>query len=197
MKTSRGLVLWILANTLILGILLFLFNALPLPTIIPCTYPPAQNLALAIIILWIFQPLLILKTGRARFKLALIVYPLLLVLLLWLGSYTFSPLGFSNGRIPVLRGFLITRSLTPPIAIASGEIVTITGGSIIGIRSTTLPVALSCFWASANGGVFDDPRTCNPDYSAPPSGFDVLKLAIQPGCHLPLALGEIKIAIMP
>jgi hypothetical protein len=197
MKTTRGFLPWILANALILGILLFLFNALPLPTIIPCTYPLAQNLALALIMLWIFQAILIPKSGQARSKPALIVYPLLLLLLLWLGSYPFSPLGFSNGRIPVLHGFVITRPLRPPVAITSGEIVTITGGSIMGIRSTTLPVDLSCFWESANGGAFDDPRTCNPDYYAPPAGFDVLKVDIQPGCHLPNALGEIKIAILP
>jgi hypothetical protein len=196
-KTTRGFLLWILANTLILGILFLLFNALPLPMIIPCTYPVAQNLALAIIVLWIFQAILIPKTWRARSKPALIVYPLLLLLLLWLGSYPFSPLGFSNGRIPVLRGFVITRSLRPPLAIASGEIVTIAGGSIIGIRSTMLPVDISCFWASANGGAFDDPRTCDTDYSAPPAGFDVLKVDIQPGCHLPNTLGEIKIDILP
>jgi hypothetical protein len=197
MKTSRGLLPWFLANVLILGILLFFFNALRLPTIIPCTYPFAQNIALAIIILWIFQAILIPKTGRARSRPALIVLPLLLLLFLWIGSYQFSPLGFSNGRIPVLRGFVITRSLRPPVAIASGDIVTITGGSIIGIRSTTLPVASSCFWASANGGAFDDPRMCNTDYSAPPADFDVLKVAIQPGCHLPNTLGEIKIAVLP
>ena len=147
--------------------------------------------------LWIFQTILIPKIGWGRTKPALIVLPLLLLLLLWLGSYPFSPLGFSNGRIPVLRGFVITMSLRPSLAIASGEIVTIASGSIIGIRSTTLPVDMSCFWATTNGGEFDDPRTCNTDYSAPPAGFDVLKVDIQPGCHLPNALGEIKITILP
>ncbi len=197
MKTTQAFLLWIIANAFITGILLFLFNSLPLPTIIPCTYPLAQNLALAIILPWIFQVIVIPKTGQARSKPALTVLPILLLLLLWLGSYPFSPLGFSTGRIPILRGFVITRSLRPPLTIASGEIVTIAGGSVIGISSTTLPVDKSCFWTSANGGTFDDPRTCDTDYFAPPADYDVLKIHIQPGCHLPTALGEIKINILP
>jgi len=197
MKITRSFLFWILANAFIMGLLFFLFNTLPLPTIIPCIYPFAQNLALAIIMLWIFQTILIPKTGWGRAKPALIVLPLLLMLLLWFGSYPFSPLGFSTGRISVLRGFEVTRSLQPPRTIASGKIVTVADGSVMGIRPITLPVDRSCFWASAKGGAFDDPRTCDTVYFAPAEEYDILKIDIQPGCHLPNLQGEIKFSILP
>lgn len=122
----------------------------------------------------------------------------LILLTLWLSSYQFSPLGFSTGRIPVVRGFLLTTFFRSNIKVASGGTITLPGGSDASIHLDTLPVSIHCLWSSAAGAALDDPQSCDTVYS-PPNGIarDVLKVNIQADCGLPEVQGQIKVNILP
>jgi hypothetical protein len=196
MKTAQ--VFLFVTSIIITGILLFLFFAIPLPTIIPCTFPFAQDLFLALSSLLIIQVIVIPRFRPINVRASVFVLFPLLVFVIWLGYYPFSPLGFSNGRIPVLTGFVITKLDRPPHAVASGEIVTVVNDSIIEINPVTLPVNKSCFWVSAKGNGLDDPRSCDIAYFASSGAdYDILKIQIRPSCRLPNTLGEIKLNILP
>ena len=122
----------------------------------------------------------------------------LILLALWLGTYSISPLGFSSGRIPVAQGFVLTRSMRPDVNIASGETINVVSGSAIGIRAITLPIGKHCFWLSSKDGSFDDPGSCDIAYMPPTdSDFDLLKVLIQPACHLPEIQEHIKVIVLP
>lgn len=196
MKTVQSFLF--VMSIIIAGILLIIFVALPLPAIIPCTYPFAQDLFLAVSALLIIHGIAIPRIKPTNVRISVFVFFPILLFVLWLGSYPFSPLGFTRGRIPVLTGFVVTRFDRPPYAVASGEIVTIVNDSIMGISPITLPVDKSCFWASAKGGGLDDPRSCDIAYSASSGAdYDVLKIQIRPNCRLPNTIGEIKFRILP
>ena len=198
MKKGQPLLFVMIANAISLAVLLLFFDALHFPTLIPCTYPLAQSFTLALGASLVIHSFIINRIWLRRLRPIIVVYSLLLLLILWLGSYPFSPLGFSTGRIPVLRGFIVTRFGRPALSIASGEIVTIAGDSIIEIKPITIPADANCIWFSTNGGALDDPRSCDIAYFSPGGAdYDLLKLLIQPGCHLPNARGEIRISILP
>ena len=194
----QTLLLASLSNIVIIVALTLFFNILKIPTLIPCTYPPSQSLALALCATLVIQFSIISRFWLIRSKPIISIYLLFLLLTFWMGSYSFSPLGFSTGRIPVIRGFMITRFSRPPIPIASGGLVNIAGDSISEIKPITQPVDLTCTWASTNGGSFDDPGSCDTVYLSPVGTYyDTLKLLIRPACHLPNTVGEIKVSILP
>jgi hypothetical protein len=159
MRTGRSLLFVILANGMSIGALLFFFNTLPIPMLIPCIYPLSQSLAFALSASLFIHVFAINRNWLMRLKPIILIYLLLVLLILWLGSYPYSPLGFSTGCIPVLRGFIMTRFGRPALSITSGEIMTIAGDSITEIIPITLPVDLTCIWVSTNGGTLDDPRS--------------------------------------
>ena len=129
---------------------------------------------------------------------ALAACTVLISLALWLGSYQTSPLGFSTGRIPLLRGFRITQAQRGQRDIPLRQVVTLSPGSAIGIDPLLLPVPATCAWASSNGGAFDDPASCDTAYS-PGKGatFDVLRVNVRSACGLPSALGDVRIGVLP
>jgi hypothetical protein len=198
LKIDRSLLRVLILNALGLGLFLPLFTALPLPALIPCAYPPAQSIAFALCVSLVLHLLLIRRISVTRSQPVILGYALLLVLAFWLGSYPLSPLGFASGRIPVLKGFKITRFGRPELSIASGQIVTIAGNSITEIQPITLPVDRTCTWVSAKGGALDEPRNCDVAYFSPGGAIsDTLRLLVQPGCHLPNSVGEIRFSILP
>ncbi len=198
MKIDRSLLRVLILNALDLGLLLIILNALPVPALIPCAYPPAQSIAFALCGSLVLHLLFIRRISVTRGQPIILGYSLLLVLAFWLGSYPLSPLGFSNRRIPVLNGFKITRFGRPDISIASGQIVTVAGNSITEIQPIILPVDKTCTWVSANGGALDEPRNCDVAYFSPRGAIsDTLRLLVQPGCHLPNSVGEIRFSILP
>ena len=198
MRQNRSVVFVLIADMLSILASFYIFNVLPIPTWIQCSYPQVQNIAFALCTSLVAHILVINRVGFINNKPIVLIYSLLFVLTLWLGSYSYSPLGFSTGRIPLLRGFIVTRNGRPAISIASGDIVTIAPGSVTGFKPITLPGNMDCFWASTTGGVLDDPGSCEIAYFASGGAdFDILKLHIQPGCQLPNALGEIRISIQP
>ena len=187
-----------LVNLALFVILLAGFYFLPPPQFFPCTYPLAENSILAICIAFVIQ-FFVFKGYRINHYLWIAGLDVGLILLaLWLGSYSISPLGFSSGRIPIAQGFVLTRSMRPDSNIASGETINIVSGSAIAIRTVTLPIGRNCFWFSTKHGSFDDPRSCDIAYMPPAnSDFDLLKVLIQPYCHLPEIQESIKIIVLP
>jgi hypothetical protein len=120
------------------------------------------------------------------------------LLVLWLGIYPISPLGFSSGRIPIAQGFILTQSLRPDAHIASGETITVVGGAAIALQAITIPVVKNCSWISAKGGKLDDPGSCDIAYMPPAnSDFDLLRVLVQPACQLPEVQENIKIVVLP
>jgi hypothetical protein len=198
MNTEQSLSWGVLLHGISVFVLCFLFNFLPLTGLIPCVYPLSQSLILALALVLFIHLLDIDRFLVRKSRLIILIESLLMLLTFWFGSYTYSPLGFSTGRISVLQGFEVTRFSRQPISIASKENITITSNFATGIRAVTLPLDLTCTWMSSRGGSIEDPRSCETAY-LPPVGvdYDILKLLIQPSCHLPNALGEIRFIILP
>jgi hypothetical protein len=184
-----------------LGLFAILFAGiyfLPLPQFLPCAYPMAEKAALALCgsMLILFLPL-----KRYRLATRILIAGInigLSVLILWLGIYPISPLGFSYGRIPIVQGFVLTQSMRPDAHIASGQTINVVGGAAIAFQTVTLPVVKNCSWISAKGGSVDDPTSCDIAYMPPTnSDFDLLKVLIQPACQLPEAQENVKIVVLP
>jgi hypothetical protein len=198
MKALFSHLLWMISFGLVSVLFFLIFNVISLPSIIPCTYPAAQNTAIALcfsmILHTVIKPWKLIVKGKPVF----ILLSLSVMLILWLGNYPLSPLGYSNGQYSVLRGFIIIRPARQDLTLGSGGMVTMTGGSIMEIKPVTLQVDRQCFWVSANGGSLDDPKSCDVAYIAPMgTEFDTLKLLIKPACRLPDTRGEIKVSIFP
>jgi len=174
------------------------FYFLPLPQFLPCTYPLAEYSILAICIAFGVQYFAFKSYQLFGYFWIAGMDIGLILLALWLGSYSISPLGFSSGRIPLAQGFVVTRSMRPDVNIASGKTINIVSGSVIAIRTVTLPIGKNCFWFSSKHGSFDDPRSCDVAYMPPTnSDFDLLKVLIQPSCRLPEVQESLKIIVLP
>jgi hypothetical protein len=184
---------------LVLFVILFAgFYFLPLPQLLQCTYPLAENSILAICIAFVVQYFAFKSYQLFGYFWIAGMDIGLILLALWLGSYSISPLGFSSGRIPLAQGFVVTRSMRPDVNIASGKTINIVSGSVIAIRTVTLPIGKNCFWFSSKHGSFDDPRSCDVAYMPPTnSDFDLLKVLIQPSCRLPEVQESLKIIVLP
>jgi len=197
-RAGRPAAIPFLINLGLSAVLFAAFHFLPLPAWLPCTDPLAEDAILAIGLAAAIQTFA-LKSYRARGQLWVLGLDVgLIALLLWLGIYPISPLGFSSGRIPIGRGFVLTRSLRPDVDITSGEQINVVRGSVIAIKTVTLPVGRHCFWLSTKGGALDDSGDCDIDYMPPAdSNFDLLKVLIQPACHLAEVQENLKVVILP
>jgi hypothetical protein len=182
---------------LLLGILFAGVNTLLSSPILSCTYLPAQSFILAIGALFILKLFAGSKFLPEYYKPLLIVDLALLLLAVWLGSYLLSPFGFSDGHSSFLRGFWVTTASRGRSKIASGEIISLSSGSAVGISPILLAGAVRCDWSSANGGALDDPQSCDIFYIPPPGDLDILKISVRPGCGLPNSIGQIKVSILP
>ncbi len=187
----------IVANAMLVGALFIAASVLLRSSILPCTYPLAQSLVLAGCAALILQLLAAAKIVPKYRKVLVVIDITLVLLTLWLGSYLFSPLGFSDGRIRVLRGFLITTAARGSSNVASGEIIFMGVGSTAAISPVLLAGNVRCNWLSVNGGALDDPQSCDTFYIPPMREYDILKISIRPGCGLPNSIGQIKISILP
>jgi hypothetical protein len=180
------------------AVLLAGFYFLPLPQFLPCAYPLAEKAVLA---LYGSMLILFLPLKRYRLTTRILIAGInigLSLLILWLGVYPISPLGFSYGRIPIVQGFVLTQSMRPDAHIASGQTINVIGGAAIAFHVVTLPVAKNCSWVSTKGGSVDDPTNCDIAYMPPTnSDFDLLKVLIQPACQLPEVQENIKIVVLP
>jgi hypothetical protein len=196
-RSSRPFLVWTYVDLMVAGILMVIFNAVLHLNIIPCTAPLAQNLILSILAPLVAQVILIYCSGLFHNRVVLIIPLFILILILWLGAYQFSPLGYSTGSIPILEGFIITRPNRSSINIRSRAIVTISIDSVMEIQPVTSVADGTCYWVAANGGGIDDPRNCDIAYQPPQAAdVDTLNILFQPGCHLPNAHGDIKISVL-
>ena len=154
----------------------FFLNSLRIPGLIPCVYPLSQTLTLALALVLFIHLLGFDRILLNKSRLIILMESLLILLSLWIGPYSDSPLGFSSGRISILQGFEVTRFSRQPISVASMESITITSNSVTEIRAITLSLDLTCTWMSSRGGSIEDPRSCEIAY-LPPVGvdYDILK----------------------
>ncbi|RPH59243.1 MAG: hypothetical protein EHM81_08595 [Chloroflexi bacterium] len=198
MKHNPRSLLIALGLDALLAIILFAaLNRFPIPQFFPCTHPQAQSAVLALCAALALQLTLGAKILAGYSKPALLGATILILLALWLGSYPYSPLGFSSGRIPLLRGFMVTTRSKPRFALGPGDFFTLTSGSPATIEPVLLVEGAKCSWASLNGGSLDNPEACDIAYDPPQAEFDILKIRIQPSCGLPQSVAQVKISILP
>ena len=184
-------------NAALMMIFFLALDAFPIPLFLPCTHRFAQSAILA------FSATLIIYLGlgtkflpqTTRLSIGLTIS--LIILALWLGSYPFSPLGFSTGRIPVLQEFAITTRKSSSTRLVPGANLTLASGLPAGIEPVFLLENVKCRWFSVNDGILESLEDCNTVYVPPQADYDILKINFQPGCGLPQASAQIKISILP
>lgn len=168
--------------------------------LLSCMHPIAKAAVLVLgvsVALYVLAALVRGRPGRGRVLLSLPIAAGLGLLMLWLGSYAYSPLAFTRDNAAVLRGFLVTRQGRANEPVSSGDVILLSAGSPAAITLLSDLPDLTCNWSSLNGGAWDDPYSCDTAYLAPAAGYDILTVNIQPGCSLPLVRGRIRISIMP
>src|SRR5258706_3509356 len=104
-STSSGwlsLMIAIFINAILVGVLFMAVSAFLPSSILPCTYPLAQSLFLAVSPVLILQLFAGAKTFPRHRKALPIIDITLILLSLLLGAYALSPLGLFHGRIPPL-----------------------------------------------------------------------------------------------
>ncbi len=193
---NRFLSLVIFTDFLFTAISFAALNHFSPAQIIPCTDIWADHLILALILAFASHLVLapILLPGRHKFFLA--VPAALILFIFWLGVYSISPLGYSKGRIPNLRGFfLITASRS--FTIANKEIVSLGRGASVSISPLMLAGKFQCDWMSSAGAMFDNPSDCDTTYRVPDADHDILQVHIRSNCGLPDSIGQIKIGVLP
>ena len=161
-----------------------------------CMYPLANTILLALgglLALYVLAAVFLRKRWPRHSRYGLSSLIILLVLTGWLGSYPYSPLGFS-----ALRGFLVTRQGRGSELVASGDTLLLQAGSPLVITTLSdFPDDVTCQWNSLNGGAWDDSSSCDTAYLTPAADYDILTVRIVPGCTLPSLRGQIKISILP
>ena len=163
-----------------------------------CVHPLAQKLILAVCATLILSFFAAWRIRTKGIKILIAINIVLIPLIWWMGYFPSSPLGFSNGRMPPAQGFILTRAMRSDVNVASGGTISLVGGSTTAIKLVTRPVGVHCIWRSSNGGVIDDPTNCDIAYFPPAnSNFDLLKLVIQPSCHLPEFQQQLKVIVLP
>ncbi len=196
----KHLTLIALLADLILAAAFTLFaGALDFPAVVPCMFPPLQRLLIACVALFGLDLAILPRLGTPNLtSLALILSGIALAAY-WIGSYGLSPISFGRTGPGTVSGFRITRPDSAPYVAILGEVVVAPSGSPIEIQPVALPdVAISCYWQSAIGGMFDDPESCDVAYQAPAgTAFDVLDLLARPDCGLPERSLRLKVSILP
>jgi hypothetical protein len=156
----------------------------------PCTHPIAQKLVIILCILLVSHAFIGVKF-HFNYKIPVIIYTCLILLTLWLGIYSISPLSF-----PVLQGYLVTTNYKESF-IQPTNIISLRSDSTALIQPALLDKTVNCQWLSAKGAALDEPNTCNVIYDPPNTDYDILKLNVQSACGLPSSNWQIKISILP
>jgi hypothetical protein len=182
---------FLILNLSLAGILFLVFRSFSDYAFLPCTYAPLQPILLALASTLIVTIVLALF-WRQQAGLSHLVFAVLLLVSLFLGSYRTSPL-----RLPIMDGFFITRHGRVNEVVASGDTITLSAGvpAAISIRSSLRN--LRCRWSSQNGGAWDDPFSCDTTYMPPTADYDILHVRIEPGCKYSPVRGQLKISILP
>lgn len=141
-------------------------------------------------------PFLRKKWGRRSYLCLSILLGLILVVL-WLGSYSYSPLEYFGEQNLREISFLVTRSGRVNEPVASGETITLKAGSPAAIAVLSAVPTQNCQWMSLNHGAWDDANNCDTTYAAPDAEFDILTLNVELACGLPSTRAQIKVSILP
>ncbi len=197
MSKGSATMMAIASDLVLMGGIFIVLNALPLPPLLACTDPLTQKIALAGSVMLMLQLSVGVKIVAQFDRRLRALEIVLLLLVVWLGSYPFSPLGFSDGRIPVLRGFSVITPTRREFHILPGEILLLGNGAIAAFKPLMLTGDVRCNWSSANGGALDDPQSCDVVYNPPDAEYDILKVSIRPGCGLPHSIEQIRVSILP
>lgn len=199
MRRSIASIRLLFLNLLITGIFYVALNVRAKP-LLSCVHPVASTMLMASGITLALNLLPILFLGKRwlpQSRISLSVLAALGLLAYWLGSYSYSPLGWSNGRYQFFHGFLITRHGQTNMPLDSGGIMVLRAGAPAGIVVVTDTPAVHCLWSSQNGGAWDEPDSCNTTYAAPTADYDILTVRIESSCGLPPERGQIKVSISP
>ena len=169
-----------------------------MPAFLLCVHPIARDVALGLLTAFVLFVLAATVLRRRVSWIPLAAWPIIIALALWLGSYSLSPLGFAQARIPLVSGFWVTRAQRPQSWVMPRQVVTMAEGSAIGIQTVLLPAPASCRWLASNGGSFEDPTSCDTAYE-PSRGatFDILRLDVEPACGLPPTVTELRVSVLP
>src|SRR5215216_4813793 len=155
-----------------------------LSSIFPCTAPVVTSLIALLSIVLLAQLPFISKYESRRYRFMMIGQMMLICIILWLGSYQFSPL-YRNAN-PLADGFDVTAGDREKVNIKSGEIITLGQNSMAVIVPLILPAdSPSCTWSSQKGGALDDPDSCETIYAPPAAEYDVLRVSVRSSCGLP------------
>lgn len=167
--------------------------------VLACVYPPAQAVAVAGSLVLVLALVLRMRPGAGGPGRLLILCTAASAAVFWLGAYRFSPLGFADGRVPLLRGFRVTRPGRTPAIIESGKLILVGSTTINEIEPLILPAAnATCSWQSSGGGAIDDPGSCDIAYQVPHgASYDVLKVFERSTCGFPPVTGSLRFGVLP
>jgi hypothetical protein len=193
----HSLAILVLVNLVPVVLFFVVLNNLLFLRIIPCADNWAQSLVLALLLALVIQIFLVPRIFPGHYKIIFGVYIVLILIILWLGLYPVSPLGYSTGRISALRGFVVMTNRKGITNVPLEGVITLGANAIVGVSPLTITDVVRCRWVSVNGGSLDGSNTCNIAYMAPQADYDILRVSIQPGCGLPASTGQFKISILP
>jgi len=190
----------LLLNLLLIGGIIKLFYNSPLYSHSLCIHPLAESTLVASGITLVIHISAIVVWRKAWLRISLASLCVILLtgaLALWLGSYSYSPLQFSDGLYPTLQGFLVTRQGRINEPVDSGDIILVQSGVPLGISVSMDEPQMACHWNSLNHGDLDDSDGCNIIYLAPAADYDILSVRISSACNIPPVRGQIKVSILP
>ena len=200
MKTSRlntrSLLFAGLISAILVALLYAVFRRFFQASMFPCMEPRAELVALSLGVVFVIQMFLAAKLLPDHYIPFLAGHVVLLLVVFWLGAYAISPLGYSTGQIPNLRGFTIIRAGRSSL-LQNNEILSLKAGSAVGIHPRLLDGMTQCMWISAAGAAMDDLSSCNTVYLPPNAEQDVLRVRLRSACGLPDSAGKIRISILP
>ncbi|MBI3168499.1 MAG: hypothetical protein HYZ22_08480 [Chloroflexi bacterium] len=165
---------------------------------LPCIHHLAVRILLTLGAVLVLNILLAVILGKRWRILSRWSIPSLLglgLLVLWLGSYTYSPLLGANNQ--VLRGFLVTTQRQINTPLNSGDILITQADSPVAISVLSNLSTVNCRWESLRNGALDGSDSCDVIYAAPQAENDILTVRVEPGCKLLPAQGKLKISILP
>lgn len=192
----KSLFLASFASLILAAIFCAVLYSLPATHLIPCTDVWVQDLIMALIFAFFLQIILAPRILAGRYKIFLTMHVVVILLVLWLGVYGISPLGYTGGYTDTLRGFVVVTRQKGITSVPLNSVITL-GYNAANIYPVTFPSDVTCAWMSTNGGLLEDPRSCYTAYIPPKANYDVVRVDIQPGCGLPASTGQFKISILP
>jgi hypothetical protein len=196
-QPDNRLLILAIVTSVILAVLLFAArNRLSFTGVIPCTESWAEHLMISLGLASLPQLFFIGRLPGRQFKMLLAMDLLSILVVFWLGAYRISPLGYSTGQIPNLRGFQIIRA-NRDSTIENNAIVSLKRGSAAGINTLLVDKTSQCIWNSAAGAALEDPFSCDTAYVPPNADHDTLRLRVRSSCGLPDSAGQLRISILP